>query len=227
MTAEKTEKTTKVFTNILQLTVTASALNMRDNPGMAGRVIAILERGDVVDAIETSAEGYWQKIKHGGEVGWASLKYLQPYMPEAPVAAFSWFDIAMQELERGVSEVPGSGANPRIVEYLRSTSLDGAMAASDETAWCSAFVNFCVEKAGFAGTDSAMARSWLHWGRATDTPVTGCIVVFERGAPPSGHVAFFISRGDSTVKVLGGNQGNRVSIKDYDKSLVLGFRVPR
>lgn len=212
---------------MVQLVVTAFALNLRDAPSIDGNVIAILERGDVVEAIEPTADSHWQKIKHGTDTGWASLKYLQPATPDAPVAAFPWFDIAMQELKRGVSEVSGSGANPRIVEYLRSTSLGGAMAATDETAWCSAFVNFCVEKAGFAGTDSAMARSWLKWGRGADTPVTGCIVVFERGAPPSGHVAFYVSESGGKIKVLGGNQGNKVSIIAYDKARLLGFRVPR
>ena len=210
-----------------QLVVTASALNLRDAPGIDGNVIAILERGDVVESIEPSADSHWQKISHGAKTGWASLKYLQPAMSDAPVAAFPWFEIAMQELERGVSEVPGSGANPRIVEYLRSTSLGGAMASSDETPWCSAFVNFCVEKAGFAGTDSAMARSWLNWGRGTHNPATGCIVVFERGAPPSGHVAFYVSESGGMIKVLGGNQGNKVSIQEYARGRLLGFRVPR
>lgn len=210
-----------------QLVVTASALNLRDAPSIDGNVIAILERGDVVESMTPSVDSHWQQINHGTHTGWASLKYLQPAWPDAPVAPFPWFDIAMQELKRGDIEVPGPGANPRIVEYLRSTSLGGAMASSDETAWCSAFVNFCVEKAGFAGTDSAMARSWLKWGRAVNTPVTGCIVVFERGAPPSGHVAFYVSESDGKIKVLGGNHGNKVSIMAYDKERLLGFRVPR
>jgi len=150
---------------------------------------------------------------------------LQPAVNEAPVAAFSWFDIAMKEL--GTSEIAGSGDNPRIVEYLRSTTLCGDLASNDETAWCSAFVNFCVEKAGFAGTDSASARSWLNRGRKTDTPVTGCIAVFKRGAPPSGHVAFFVSENGDQIKVLGGNQSDRVCFAQYPKDRLLGYRVPK
>ena len=210
-----------------QLVVTASALNVRDAPSTDGNVTAILERGDVVESIEPSADSHWQKVRHGTNSGWASLKYLQPAISDAPVAAFTWFDIAMKELERGVSEVPGPGANPRIVDYLRSTSLGAAMAAGDETPWCSAFVNFCVESAGFAGTDSAMARSWLKWGRDTNTPVTGCIVVLERSAPPSGHVGFYVSENGGRIRVLGGNQGNKVSIQEYARDRLLSFRVPR
>lgn len=208
-----------------KLVVTASALNLRDAPGMDGNVIAILDRGDVVQSIESSTDGYWQKVTHGGHAGWASFKYLQPAMDGAPVAAFPWFDIAMKELD--VAEVAGPGDNPRIVDYLRSTNLGGDMASNDETAWCSAFVNFCVEQAGFAGTDSAGARSWLKWGRKTDTPVTGCIVIFERGAPPSGHVAFYVSESADQVKVLGGNQGNKVCFAQYPKTRVLGYQVPK
>lgn len=207
-----------------KLVVTASALNLRDAPSVEGNVIAILDRGNVVESVESSPDGYWQRVSYGGNIGWASFKYLQPAIDEAPVAAFSWFDIATKEI--GTAETAGSGDNPRIVDYLRSTSLGGSMASNDETPWCSAFVNFCVEQAGFAGTDSASARSWLNWGRKTDTPVTGCIVVFERGAKPKGHVAFYVSETGDQVKVLGGNQNDKVCFAQYPKSRILGYRVP-
>lgn len=205
--------------------VTASALNLRETPSLDGNIIAILERGDVVDSIESSSDGYWQKVSCNAGVGWAAFKYLQPVVDGAQVAAFPWFDVALKEL--GVAEIAGPGDNPRIVEYLRSTSLGGDMASNDETPWCSAFVNFCVEKAGFAGTDSASARSWLNWGRQADAPVAGCIAVFTRGAPPSGHVAFYVSETADQIKVLGGNQGNKVCYGHYPKSRLLSYRIPR
>ena len=207
-----------------KLIVTASALNLRDAPSTDGNVIAILDRGDVVESVEDSA-GPWQKVSHGADTGWASFKYLQPAMAGAPVGVFPWFDIAMKEL--GTSETAGPGDNPRIVAYLRSTSLGGSMASNDETPWCSAFVNFCVEQAGFAGTDSASARSWLNWGRKTDTPVTGCVTVFKRGEPPSGHVAFYVSESGDKIKVLGGNQGDKVCYAQYPKDRLLGYRIPK
>lgn len=208
-----------------KLTVTASALNLRDAPNTDGNVIEILDCGDIVEFIESSSDGYWQKISNGELTGWASFKYLQPTMPDVLVGAFPWFDIAKNEL--GVREVEGSGDSPRVVQYLRSTSLGGAMASNDETPWCSAFVNFCVEQAGFAGTDNSMARSWLKWGRKTDKPVTGCIAVFSRGNPPSGHVAFFVSETNDEIKVLGGNQGNKVCYAHYPKNRLLEYRIPK
>ncbi|MBJ6799769.1 peptidoglycan-binding protein [Geomonas sp. Red259] len=68
-----------------------------------------------------------------------------------------WLKIAAGEV--GQKEFPRSPANPRIITYHSATSL---RAISDEVAWCSAFVNWCLRQAGIAGTNSAAATSWLH-----------------------------------------------------------------
>lgn len=127
--------------------------------------------------------------------------------------------------EQGQIEVPGDADNPRIVEYLKSTTLPPELAAQDETAWCSAFVNWCVEHSGHKGTRSAAARSWLEWGKAISIPRRGCIAVFSRGES-SGHVAFYMCSILHNYIVLGGNQANRVGVNDYDRARLLGFRVP-
>ena len=41
----------------------------------------------------------------------------------------------------------------------------------DETAWCSSFVNWVMEKSGNTGTDSALALSWKNYGTKSDGPV--------------------------------------------------------
>jgi uncharacterized protein (TIGR02594 family) len=81
-----------------------------------------------------------------------------------------------------------------------------------------------VEKSGNAGTDSAVAKSWMHWGKELDPPVEGCIAVFTRDGG-LGHVGFFLSESGTNIKLLGGNQGDKVSISDHPKSSLLGFRV--
>ena len=135
-----------------------------------------------------------------------------------------WLTIARRELASKVSEVRG-GENPRIIEYHASTTLK---ATEDEVAWCSAFVNWCLLQAKFEGTNSAAARSWLNWGNAVDDLVPGDIVIFWRGSPDSwqGHVGFFLEKHQHTISVLGGNQGNSVSVKDYPISRLLGARRP-
>lgn len=133
-----------------------------------------------------------------------------------------WLLIARREL--GIAEVAGPEHNPRILEYHDHTSLN---ADRDEVHWCSSFVNFCVEKAGLRGTRSAMARSWLKWGRGIERPRPGCIVVLRRGRPPSGHVGFYIKEENNRIFLLGGNQGDRVCIVSFPKWDVLGYRWPR
>lgn len=142
-----------------------------------------------------------------------------------------WMTFAVEECGRGVIEVAGINANPRILLYLAKTGLKGTkLALSDETAWCSAFACWVMEKAGIKSTRSAAARSWLDWGQPLQLPKPGCITVLERpgaGNPTAAHVAFFFSeRLDSNINVLGGNQRNRVCVAPYDKSRVIGYRWP-
>jgi uncharacterized protein (TIGR02594 family) len=138
-----------------------------------------------------------------------------------------WLEIA--EAEIGVKEIHGPDANPRIVEYFTATSYG---ATSDEVAWCSAFANWCMKKAGIPGTGSAAAKSWLNWGKMLDIPVRGCVVVFDAPDPAEawqGHVAFYYGESQSNasnVMVLGGNQGNEVKVAPYPKSRIMGYRWP-
>jgi uncharacterized protein (TIGR02594 family) len=136
-----------------------------------------------------------------------------------------WLTIARREV--GVREVPGANANPRIIEYLASCpGLPADMRSSDETPWCSAFVNWVMRESGVTGTRRANARSWLTWGQACE-PQRGAVAVFSRPPDPaSGHVAFFERREGERVIVLGGNQGNAVSVAAYPASRLLGYRWP-
>jgi uncharacterized protein (TIGR02594 family) len=128
--------------------------------------------------------------------------------------------------EYGTYEFSGAKHNSRILEYHATTTLK---ATTDEIAWCSSFVNWVVQGCGLVPTESAAARSWMYWGKATEKPVFGCIVVLDRRSkdnPNAAHVGFFIRELGVNIFVLGGNQGNSVSIYVYPKSRVLGYRVP-
>ena len=118
-------------------------------------------------------------------------------------------------------ELSDHDGNPRIVAYHATT---GGGSEPDSVPWCSSFVNFCVEKAGLKGTDSKAARSWMKWGREATEFFPGCIVVLERGAAPQGHVGFFVGTESGRIRLLGGNQGDRVSIASFDASIVLAIR---
>ncbi len=204
--------------------VTAESLNVREAPTVIGNVIGFIKKGDVVKFISKSGDGYWYRVKKGGIEGWASHKYLELVLPPT-TETHSWMNVALAEV--GVKEFVGNGDNPRVVEYLKSTNLSAPYNANDESPWCSAFVNWCMERSGLEGTDSTAARSWLNWGKAITTPERGCIVVFSR--PPvtwQGHVGFFISKTSNNIKVLGGNQSDSVNESNYPVSRLLGYRLP-
>jgi uncharacterized protein (TIGR02594 family) len=209
-----------------------TTLNIRADPSTAGKVLARLAVDDVIEKLGDSDDGKWIKFLFNGGEAWSSKRYLAkvPYIP-ALDEDFPWMDIAQAEL--GVSEVPGAGNNPRVLEYLQSTTnLSRSATSRDETPWCSAFVNWCLEKAGYERTKNALARSWLSWGQPIETPRRGCIVVFQRERT-FGHVGFYLEETDTHVKVLGGNQQNletrifEVSEKYYPKSELLGYRIPK
>jgi uncharacterized protein (TIGR02594 family) len=134
-----------------------------------------------------------------------------------------WLEIAEQEI--GQSEVPGKEANQKIVEYHSKTLL---AATSDEVPWCSSFVNWCMDKAGYKGTNSAASRSWINWGIETE-PKLGAIVILQRGDAKlkQGHVGFVVNLDPIFVHVLGGNQSNSVNVSRYFKWKVLAYRWPK
>lgn len=97
------------------------------------------------------------------------------------------------------------------------------------TAWCAAFVNGVLGASGSKGTGKLNARSFLSWGQPVDEPQQGDVVVFSRGNSSwQGHVGFYmgteVRNGETYIKVLGGNQSNKVKESYYPASRLLGYR---
>jgi len=127
---------------------------------------------------------------------------------------------ATAENEMGVHELPGRAQNKKILEYHACTSLK---AIDDETPWCSSFINWVCKQNNIQGTNSAAAISWMKWGVPLAKPIPGCIVVFKR--PGGNHVALYdVDYSKDFIRVLGGNQGDQVSISNYRKDRILGYR---
>lgn len=142
--------------------------------------------------------------------------------------------VNLSELEKKCLEFYGSATkeigineskNPdRIKLYHSSVGLKAGI----DTAWCSSFANYIVKQSKIKATGSALARSWLKWGKSVDTPIKGCLVVFWRKSPSSsyGHVGFYAGETETDIIVIGGNQSNSVCKAKYPKSRLLGYRVP-
>jgi uncharacterized protein (TIGR02594 family) len=207
-------------------------LNVREAPTTASKAFGRVAIDEVIEKVGESGDGKWIRFLFNGREAWSSKRYLAkvPYIPPEG-EDFPWMAIAEQE--KGVSEIPGAGNHPRVLEYLKSTTnLTKAAISKDETPWCSAFVNWCLAQTGYERTKNALARSWLSWGQAIKTPRRGCIVVFQR-EKKFGHVGFYLEETDTHIKVLGGNQQNletkifEVSEKFYPKMDLLGYRIPK
>jgi uncharacterized protein (TIGR02594 family) len=142
------------------------------------------------------------------------------------------YNLALRFL--ALKEVPGHVHNPAIVAMC---DLVDPRIRDDETPWCSAFVNYCNWLIGVDRSGSLSARSWLLVGapvRIDEARPGFDVVILKRtaNAPPAaelhapGHVGFFsgYDPAKKTVSVLGGNQGDQVSIADFPLSRVLGIR---
>lgn len=133
-----------------------------------------------------------------------------------------WMEIAQSSI--GIAEIAGDENNPAILDFFAAAGHPGIKA--DSVHWCAAFVGSCLEKAGIRCSRSLMARSYLDFGTPIDMPQYGAIAVFKRGAPPSGHVGFVTGWTETTIQVLGGNQGDAVSICTMARGELLGLRWP-
>ena len=136
----------------------------------------------------------------------------------------------------GLHETTGPKATPAILAML---DLDDESIQDDATPWCSAFVNFVAWELGLPRSKSLAARSWLPVGRIVqegEAAVGFDVVVLTRNGGPldptvldaPGHVGFFGGlrgpAGARQVCLLGGNQGDAVTLAWFPASQVLGYR---
>ncbi len=161
---------------------------------------------------------------------WAALgQRVWRWLPRVlATSGTNWLAIAEEELGIHEDSLPDQH-NRRILEYHQTTGLK---ATTDETPWCSAFVNWVVIKAGYSGTRSAAAKSWLEWGHHLTEPRAGAVAVIKRvsaSADAGFHVGFTVSCSTTALRLLGGNQSDQVKysnfpLKSYE---VKGYRWPR
>lgn len=123
----------------------------------------------------------------------------------------------------GLREIPGKEHCPTIQRW--TAELKGWW-SDDETPWCGTFVAHCLRSTGFEVPKLWMrAKAWAEWGTPLVRPAPCCIVVFMRDG--GGHVGFVLGEDAAgNLMVLGGNQGNRVSIAPFARARVLAYRCP-
>lgn len=140
-----------------------------------------------------------------------------------------WMPFALSELR--VSEIVGTKNNPRIVDYWDMGHIPGAV-NDDETPWCHAFVCANLERVGVISARSGQAKAALKWGQLVvadpGKEPFGAIVVLHRtdASDWRGHVGFCVGGDELHIHLLGGNQGNQVSIASFPRTRLAGVRWP-
>lgn len=143
----------------------------------------------------------------------------------------------------GVEERDGAKDNPHINAWLEEAGYASSI-VHDEIPWCGAFVNHIANRLRLKGpvrsekfphNHPARARSWLTAGTPialADAEPGFDVVILRRGlSSPSadvldapGHVGFFSALRPGLVLLLGGNQGDAVSVGAFDQERILGVR---
>jgi len=127
----------------------------------------------------------------------------------------------------GVREVPGSGNNATIMGWAKrlGAKILGITYAADSVPWCGLFAAHVMDHFGIAPPPIAVrASEWSKWGRKLLRPRPGCILTFTREG--GGHVGFYIGEDETHLHVLGGNQGDAVSITRIPKTRLSEMRWP-
>lgn len=154
----------------------------------------------------------------------------QPYPPEQPMRREIPNPIITSDPVRIAREWEGLNTRKDRTDLTKLLSDGNDMRVDPvRIPWCAAFANAVLSKAGYHGTGSLLARSFLGYGIATKYPREGDIVVFARGrSKTAGHVGFYVGEetldGVKYIKVLGGNQNKEVSVAYYPADKLLGYR---
>jgi len=121
------------------------------------------------------------------------------------------------------------GGLKHIVVSSREVNLGNIVAAAG-------FINYVAWLLRLPRSKSLLARSWLTIGEVIeleDAEAGFDVVIFKRGGgnqpgphvvDAPGHVGFFAGIEGRNILLLGGNQGDSVSIGSYPKSRLLGVR---
>jgi len=116
----------------------------------------------------------------------------------------------------GTKEVVGKVHNPVILGWAKEVGLSKVYTA-DEIPWCGLAIAYACHQAGVEVVDKPLwALSWANYGTKVSEPMLGDILTFKRDG--GGHVGIYVGEDKECYHVLGGNQGNAMSVTRIVKS---------
>ncbi len=139
----------------------------------------------------------------------------------------AWLKAARAKL--GTREAPGAANSPTIMGWAKrlGTKVLGIAYNADSVPWCGVFVAACMQEARLPSAPIAVrASAWATYGQKLrfDRLAPGAILVFQRTG--GGHVGFYVGEDTTAYHVLGGNQGDAVTIMRIEKVRCVAARWP-
>jgi uncharacterized protein (TIGR02594 family) len=140
----------------------------------------------------------------------------------------AWLRAARAKL--GTREAPGAANHPVIVSWAKrlGTKVLGIAFNGDAVPWCGLFMAQCMSKAGIAAPAIAVrAKAWTTWGSnlALDKLALRAVLVFGRVG--GGQVAQYVGQDETHFHIIGGNQGEPVTIMRKLKGDLIAARWPK
>lgn len=164
-----------------------------------------------------------------------------------PTGAYAWLHdepgprMLLEALKLfGVLEVKGAANNPQILGWADEIGEAEATAYAkwaadwydaDSTAWCGLFVALCAVRANVDNRPERRppakylsALAWTAFGLPVKRGLAelGDVLVFSRAG--GGHVGLYVGEDADAFHVLGGNQGDAVSIMRIAKARCVAVR---
>jgi uncharacterized protein (TIGR02594 family) len=125
----------------------------------------------------------------------------------------------------GVTESVGTINNPVIMGWAKELKLEKVYTA-DSIPWCGLYAAVVMHRAARPVVDKPLwALNWNNFGVKVQAPMLGDILTFTRKS--GGHVGFYVGEDSTAYHVLGGNQGDKVSVVRIAKKRLSQARRPQ
>jgi len=110
----------------------------------------------------------------------------------------------------GTKEVVGPVHNPEILRWAEVVGLKNVY-KQDEIPWCGLAMAYAAHMAGTTVVVNPLwALNWAKYGTEVKEPMLGDILTFKRDG--GGHVGMYVGEDKDCYHVLGGNQGNAMTV---------------
>jgi uncharacterized protein (TIGR02594 family) len=127
----------------------------------------------------------------------------------------------------GIREIQGVANNAVIMQWAKDIGAPDWY-DDDDKPWCSVFLNrlmmACQLPLSGKGFELLRAKSFETWGDPLVIPSFGCVMTFSR--PEGAHVGLYLGERTDAYFILGGNQGNSVSLAWIAKARLTSMRWP-